>query len=136
MLSNAGAYLPLLTETQKKEVQTACNSAIRAVAGLPKRGHYPITEIRTSLGIRSVDEVCQAILYFEAWKLKPVTDVSTGVLTRGKSRGDIKLPGKKGWSGKMIKTKVMEAWNYLPQEIRNETCQKRVKRLVNEIVRK
>ena len=43
LLANAGAYLVLLTEGQKKSVQTACNAGIRAVIGLPRWGKFPIS---------------------------------------------------------------------------------------------
>ena len=35
---NAGVYLPLLNGNEIGRIQTACNSAVRAVLGLPKKG--------------------------------------------------------------------------------------------------
>jgi len=136
MLSNAGAYLPLLNETQKKDIQTASNSAVRAVAGLPRKGNYPLSAVRDRLGIKSVEEVCQTQVLVEAWKLQPVAQPTKGLMTRANQRGDVKPPQKKGWSGKLIKTKTIEAWNRLPQAIRQESKEKKAKTLINEFVKK
>ena len=43
LLANAGAYLTLLTDGQKRLVQTACNAGIRAVLGLPRWGKFPMS---------------------------------------------------------------------------------------------
>ena len=96
---------------------------MRAVAGLPRKGKYPVSSVRQKLNILSVEEVCQSLIYLEAWKLKPVIEEQerNSITTRAKLRGDIKLPKKIGWSGKKFKTKKMEAWNALPQDIRNES---------------
>ena len=79
LLSNATAYLPLLSGRQKHEIQTACNSGVRAVAGLPRWGHFPLTETRKLHGIDSVEKTCQILTLHEGWKLQPEAILHTGL---------------------------------------------------------
>ena len=113
--------------SKKREIQIACNSAVWAVAGLPRKGNHPLTYVRRSLGILSVEEVSESLVLFEAWKMKPQMGQFVGPQTRANARGDVKLPKKKGWSGKTIHTKILEGWNSLPGFIRAEDNKKKGK---------
>ena len=132
-MANARAYLPLITDTQCQELQISCNAGIRAVAGLPRRGHYPVSEHRRRLGIHSVSQTQESILLQEAWKRKP--SPREDPRTREQVKGNVKLPALSGWSGKMMKTRTLEAWNRLPSEIRDERSEVKVKRMVKEHVK-
>ena len=134
LLSNAGAYLPLITDTQANEIQTACNSAARAVAGLPKRGKYPMTEVRKSLNIDSVKNVTRINLLHEGWKARPSPKPNRRI-TRCICDKKIRLPKKTGWTGKKISTKRLEAWNELPLEIKLEENNHKAKALIKKFVR-
>ena len=134
LLSNSGAYLPLVTETQINELQTACNTAIRAVAGLPRRGQYPLTDTRRALSIDSVSGLSRINLLEEAWKMKPSQEANR--TTRSVVNGKLKLPKKTGWTGKMIQTKRLEAWNDLPLEIKFEKNATKAKWMIKSFVRK
>ena len=133
LLSNAGAYLPLITETQLRDIQTACNSAVRAVARLPKKGYYPISKVRQSLGIDSVEDVTRSHLLFAGWSTKPVPTETRS--TRGTMNRNIRLPSKSGWTGKKILTKRLEAWNELPLEIKREEKGSKAKKMIKHFVR-
>jgi len=56
-------------------------------------------------------------------------------MTRARARGNISLPSKKQWSGKMISTKLREAWNGLPMNIRQEMDKKRANKLIRDFVK-
>ena len=133
IMANARAFLPLITDTQTQELQTACNAGIRAVAGLPRRGHHPVSETRKRLGIQSVSQTQDSILFQAAWRERP--NPAKSPRTRQQFKGDVKLPVLSGWSGKMMKTKTLEAWNRLPTEIRSEKSELRMKKMVKEHVR-
>jgi len=135
LLASAGAYLPLLNEGQKKSLQTACNAGIRAVMGLPRWGEFPMSMIRLHYNFDSIDELCDILIYQESWKLRPVETLQNGAMTRARARGNISLPSKKQWSGKMISTKLREAWNGLPMNIRQEMDKKRANKLIRDFVK-
>ena len=131
-MANARAYLPLVTDTQVQELQIACNAGIRAVAGLPRRGHYPVSKHRRRLGINSVGQTQESILLQGAWKLQPIARGNPR--TRHQAKGNVKLPSLSGWSGKMMKTRTLEAWNRLPSEIRAEESEIKMKKMAKEHV--
>ena len=57
LMSNALSFLPRLNYNQMKNIQTAANSAVRAILGLPQVGHFPISHLREQLKIPSVTDV-------------------------------------------------------------------------------
>ena len=134
IMASGRAYLPLITDTQTQELQRACNSGVRAVAGLPRGGNYPLTKTRKAIGIASVEEVKETIVLEEAWKRRP--SLNKDPKTRSQHKGNIKLPSLKGWSGKLMDTRAKEAWNRLPSHIRNEQSEQKMKKLVKQHIKK
>jgi hypothetical protein len=138
LLSNAAAFLPLLDKGQMSELQVACNMGIRAVFGLPKKGNYPLTEIRCKNNIESVEEIRQKLVLYEAWKARANISImsTSGYETRSRVAGNVPAPMQKGWAGKMIRTIATSAFNELPEDIRKENdhtkAKKKIKRLIHQ----
>ena len=65
LMCNAAVYLPFINEGQKLELQTACNAGVRAILGLPKRGRYPLSQLRKSIGISSIQNLCDLVTQLE-----------------------------------------------------------------------
>jgi len=115
--ANALAYLPHLTISQMRTLQTAANSTIRAVIGAPHVGPAPMTEIRKSLNIDSVAQIRDQCLALYAWSMAPSWDFS-GPDTRGRRAGKIPHPDLRGWSGSITENVAKITWNKLPEEIK------------------
>ena len=125
-MSNALAVLPRLNQCEMQKLQTAANSAIRAILGLPRYGHYPISDLRKKLRIPSVIDLRDRLLNIAAWKKfcsKSDSSSMNGPITRAKSEGKVIHPIQKGFRGQMIDTKLDLAWNSLPKSIKEENRQ-------------
>ena len=130
LMSNGAVYLPVLNEGQKNDLQTACNAGIRAVIGLPRKGQYPIGQIRQSLGIRSVKQISEFVTQYEGWKMRPTGELHGGPGTRAKGKGDIQIGKYIPWQHRMSQTKFKEGWNQLPVEVRKEVSEKKAKKMI------
>ena len=62
LCSNALAFLPRINKGEQEKIQTACNSAIRAIYGLPRYGFTPINRLRENLKIPSVADLTYKLL--------------------------------------------------------------------------
>ena len=120
--NNALAFLPSLGEGQLAAIQTAVNAGIRAVMDLPRRSITSISEIRTKMGIPSVQDIRDQCLLKAAFrnrlKYRELGQSLSGPLTRSRARGEILHPVIKGQLGKMTTTWVDAAWNKLPKDIK------------------
>lgn len=132
LMSNGAVYLPFLNEGQKKDLQTACNAGVRAVVGLPRKGQYPLSEIRNRVGIISVGDLGEYITLLEGWKLRPKDDLHCGPSTRAKTRGDVQVGKHAPWRDKMAATKFKEGWNRLSDKVRGEENEKRARKYIRE----
>ena len=83
LMCNAGAYIPLLRQNQKNDLQTAANAGVRAVCRLPKRGQAPMSSLRERMKIPSVEDIRRRVIWTEAWKRKPKLSYEEGPTTRG-----------------------------------------------------
>jgi len=139
LMSNALAVLPRLNQCEMQKLQTAANSAIRAILGLPRYGHYPISDLRKKLRIPSVIDLRDRLLNIAAWKKfcsKSDSSSLNGPITRAKSEGKVIHPIQKGFRGQMIDTKLDLAWNSLPKSIKEENRQAHALKLIKELVYK
>jgi len=122
--SHSSTTLPCLSDNELHNLQISCNSAIRAVVGLPRYGKTSITSVRKNLCIPSVINLRDRRLYESAWLLYannlPVT--ASGPLTRAKKNLILPHPIQKGFNGRMVSTKLTLAWNKLPLFIKQDTC--------------
>ena len=122
--SHSSTTLPCLSDNELHNLQISCNSAIRAVVGLPRYGKTSITSVRKNLCIPSVINLRDRRLYESAWLLYannlPVT--VSGPLTRAKKNLILPHPIQKGFNGRMVSTKLTLAWNNLPLFIKQDTC--------------
>ena len=122
--SHSSTTLACLPETELYNIQIACNSAIRAVVGLPRFGKHSVSNIRKNLHIPSVINLRDRRLFEAAWMhfQSNFPSSSAGPLTRAKKNLILPHPVQKGFSGKMIATKLVLAWNKLPLIIKEEHC--------------
>jgi hypothetical protein len=123
LCSNGPAYLPLLTLDQLDSLQTACNSAIRSVANLPRKSvDISISSVRQTLKIQSVSALANKLITMHAWKNRKILmpKETAGPNTRSRSRGNIPQPIQKGVLGKMISTLAKCAFNRIPLHIKLE----------------
>ena len=129
--TNGACYLPLTNASQLRRLQTALNSAVRAVAGLPRKGNFPLTEVRKGLRLESVEMIRDRVLAMEAWKqnvgYKSVTD---GPTTRAQKQLKIPVPDMRGWRGKCIGNLGKRMWNNLPSTIKTASDVKKARVLV------
>ena len=128
LMSNALAFLPRLNSGELSKLQTAANSAIRAVYNLPRFGKFPISKLRTQLKIPSVENIRDRIVLQHAWKrnaFDAMNKQSAGLKTRSMAAGKIVHPIQKGYRGHMISTKADIAWNSLPTVIKFEPLERR-----------
>ena len=117
MHANALAYLPHLTISQMRTLQTSANSAIRAVIDAPHVGPMPMTDIRKCFNVESVTQIRDRCLALQAWSLSSRWDFS-GRDTRGHCAGKIPLPDLRGWSGGITENQAKVMWNKLPEAIK------------------
>ena len=68
VLSNAEVYLPFITATLKTKLQIAYNSALRAMAGLKRRGKVDIVPVRKEFSIPTVDQMTRYITIRSVWR--------------------------------------------------------------------
>jgi len=139
LMSNALAFLPRLNHNQLKNIQTAANSAVRAILGLPRVGHFPISHLREQLKIPSVTDIRDRLLCVAAWKKFSANSGSldrNGPLTRSKSDGKFIHPVQKGFRAHMIDTKIVAAWNDLPKSVKEERRQAQALKLIKDHVYK
>ena len=131
--TNGLAFLPIITSKQEQKLQTAMNSTVRAVAGLPRRGTFPISKVRSELKIRSVKSVRDRSLAFEAWKRFGCrVSRSDGPTTRARMSMKIPVPDIRGWRGRAIESHCKIMWNRLPTEIRKENERRRSKLIIKK----
>ena len=130
VMSNGLAYLPCLNNDQLIEIQTAMNAGIRAVLRKPKYGHIPITSYREKLGMESVEAIRDKIVAFEAWKQRETfleRQSTEGIKTRARKNLKLAAPDQRGWLGKKVATKIVQAWNSIPIDIKLEENYKKAK---------
>ena len=127
--SNALAYLPHVTTSQMRSLQTAANSAVRAVVGAPHVGPAPMTDFRRTLKIESVAQICDRSLALHAWTTAPRWDFS-GPDTRGRRAGMIPLPDLRGWSGNLTESRAKIMWNRMPLEAKLAHSKEDAKRII------
>ena len=137
--NNAAVYLPHLNGEQSDKIQRAANAGVRAVAGFPRYGDFPLTETRTALNIPSVQDVNDISIMFEAWKRRRLfldqQHDYDGPKTRGRCAGDVLAPDQRSWAGKTTKTKASIAWNALPREVRAEEDADKARRMIKRFVK-
>ena len=114
------------------------NAGVRAVANLPKYGHFNLTEIRTHLGIQSVVQIKEKVILQAAWKRRDqyqeLNQSLSGPSTRSRAKGNVPHPIRKGPLNKMISTSLSCGWNRLPITIKFEEDAKKAKRMIAEFV--
>jgi len=95
---NSPVVLSTSSKSDIAELQTSCNSGIRAVIGLPKYGYADITTIRAKLNIPSVESIVEYSLQVAAWKKFANSSVFEyfGPSTRSRSNGNFPHPDQKG----------------------------------------
>lgn len=136
LCANGVAYLPLMKEKQVQALQRAANSAVRAVAGLPRWGLAPITEVRRGFKIESVEELSKKLICVEAWKRNhDRLWLTEGTQTRGRKEGNFPLPDLRGHLGSCLENLAQVAWNKLPVTIKTQCDIQKVKRLVRNWLR-
>lgn len=134
--ANGAAYLPVMNVNQEKSLQTAVNSAVRAVVGLPKWGQVPVSMWRERLGISSVKTISDRVLAMEAWKRNSSRPMLTeGPQTRGRKEGKFPLPDLRGPLSKCIENLAKVMWNELPTDIRSEQNKEKMKKKVKQWLR-
>ena len=137
--SNAAVYLPHLNGEQTNKLQRAANAGVRAIVGIPRQGDFPLTEIRTSLNIPSVQDIQDTTVMFEAWKRRRIfldQNNYDGPITRGRRAGDVLAPDQRSWAGRTTETKASIAWNNLPGEVRAEKDAKKARRMIRGLIKK
>jgi len=134
LMCNSGAYLPLLSQNQMRDLQTAANAGVRAVCRLPKKGQAPLSSLREQLKIPSIEDLRRRVLWTEAWKRRPKIAIVEGPTTRGRAAGNVPVPDMRGWNGKRIQVLATAAWNDLPEELKIETDRNRAKKLIKRSV--
>jgi len=127
--ANALAYLPHITTSQTRTLQTAANSAVRAVVGAPHVGPVPMTEFRSLLKIESVAHIRDRCLAQYAWTCAPKWDFS-GPDTRGRRAGMIPLPDLRGWSGSLTENVAKTMWNKMPSDIKKAQTKEVAKSMI------
>ena len=125
LCSNALAFLPRINQGEKEKIQTACNSAIRAIFGLPRFGRSSITSLREQFHIPSVEMLTEKITLEAAWnRYQAFSEVETpvsGPITRARSNRNFIHPVQTGHRRHLLSTICVLAWNNLPLEIKMET---------------
>jgi len=133
---NARIVLPSLNKSDLSTLQTACNSGIRAVWGLPKYGYADITNIRAQLKIPSVETIMEQKLLEAAWKAFSSStqdkDFHQGPLTRSKKLLQLRHPIQHGHLGKTSTSIITNAWNRMPYNIKTESVFKVAKSKIKE----
>jgi len=136
--ASALAFLPILNSSQLHDLQVALNAGVRAVVNLPKYGHFKLTDIRSHLGIMSIEQIKEKIILQAAWKrreqFQELNNSLSGPSTRSRAKGNIPHPIQKGTLNKMISTSVSCGWNRLPLDIKLEEDAKKAKKMIANFV--
>mgnify|MGYP000927890953 FL=1 len=140
LCSNALAFLPRINKGEQDKIQTACNSAIRAIYGLPRYGFTPINRLRENLKIPSVADLTYKLLLEAAWKKNQNNtklDLPLyGPVTRSRTNHLLIHPVQTGFYGQMISTKCDLAWNDLPLWIKKESRKEKAFELIKKFAYK
>ena len=136
LLSNALAFLPRLNDIEISRLQTASNSALRAVLGLPRYGKIDLTHFRKSLKIPSICNLRERLLSEAAWKTFQgnIQPNASGPVTRSQANLNLIHPVQKGHHGQMIRTKIVASWNSLPTSIKTESKLIKARDLIKKFV--
>ena len=134
--SNALAYLPACNSGHLQKLNTALNCGIRAVAGLPRYGKAPLSDIRKKLNLPSAQDIKEYILLKNAWKNRQSFLPSSplqGPVTRGRLNLKVPHPDQKGTKKDMVSAHTALAWNRLPLFIKEETEEKKAIMAIKKI---
>ena len=134
LLANCVTFLPTLNHSEKLQLQTACNSAVRAVVGLPRFGYAEISVLRKKLNIPSIATITDRITAIASWKRFHNQEKPTsGPLTRAKKNMNLPHPDQRGHLGKLSDTILTLAWNKLDTDIKQldklSSVKQRIKKL-------
>lgn len=136
--SNGRAYLPSISEGEANRLQAACNAAVRAVGGIPKKSEHSVTVVRKKYGIMSVREVKEFYELMEAWEMrdKLVMENVDRRETRSVAASKIVVPDQRGWRKFQTGTIARLSWNRLPMEVRLVGDRVLAKKMIKELVMK
>ena len=108
-----------MNQSEKLQLQTACNSAVRAVVGLPRFGYAEMSVLRKKLNIPSIATITDRITAIASWKRFHNQEKPTsGPLTRAKKNMNLPHPDQRGHLGKLSDTVLTLAWNKLDTDIK------------------
>ena len=133
---NAGVYLPLLNGNEIGRIQTACNSAVRAVLGLPKKGKVDLDGGRKELRIPTVEQLRRYYECMNAWENREtlIGEAMSGRDTRRKGKGEVQTPDQRGQKQHLTGVRAALTWNSLPEAIRTAEDKGTAKRLIKKYV--
>ena len=136
LCSNAGAFLKSLSNKDINRIQTACNAALRAVLGLPKRGKNDLDIGRQRLGIPTVRQVMEQRECLLAWEQRSYfrERAARGRCTRRREAGDLAVPDQRGQRRFLSRTRAELKWNELPDCIRQADDKQSAKKLIRSHV--
>lgn len=123
-----------ISEGESERLQAACNSAVRAVGGVPRRGKTSVTELRRSFRLQSVREIRESFEMMEAWnrREKFLVENEDRRETRGKVSKKIAAPDQRGQRRYLTDTVARLAWNRLPGSVKSMHDQRQVKKVIKE----
>ena len=135
---NALPVLPWLSKSQLDDIQSAMNSAVRAVARLPRFGIAPVAEVRRNLEIPTIVDIKNEVLAFEAWKRRDVFfEEAFNTNRRYPSRSnDLKTPIRLPQKYESIDTVLRRQWNSMPIDLRYNESESLVKEMIRKLYHK
>ena len=66
--ASAIAFLPSLNSSQKQKLQVAMNAGVRAIANLPRYGHFDLSKLRSELRMQNINQITEKTILLAAWK--------------------------------------------------------------------
>jgi len=96
-----------------------------------------MSEIRSTIGIASVEKISEKAMMIEAWKRRKQFQKQThdGPVTRGQSSGNVVAPDQRSWAGKTTQTKATLMWNKLPEDVRSEDNARKARKKIKMIAK-
>ena len=86
--------------------------------------------------MESVEAIRDKIVAFEAWKQRETfleRQSTEGMQTRARKNLKLVAPDQRGWIGKKVATKIVQAWNSIPIDIKLEENYKKAKCLIKRL---